>query len=264
MTSPSWSPEQYGKFADPRLRPFHDLVSRIPVTDPASVVDLGCGPGNATRTLTDRWPHASIVGIDGDPRMVEAARALAGRRLSFALGDIRTWRPDEPVDVIVSNAALHWLPDHVDLMPRWLDGLRPGGVLAFQMPLPADRRGATALAAVLSAPRWAGRFDGVTTPGGLSSGDSPVRDAAEYADILSRLGCAVDGWETTYMHVLPGDDPVLEWFAGSGLRPYTDRLDPTDAVAFRADVGVELRAAFPRQPYGTILPFRRVFVVAQR
>ncbi|HZD99062.1 MAG TPA: methyltransferase domain-containing protein [Micromonosporaceae bacterium] len=268
MTSPTWSPTDYLKFADPRARPFADLVGRIATDDPAVVVDLGCGPGNATRTLLDRWPGANVTGIDADEAMIAAAQRLAADvpdgRLTFTSGEIETWTPDRRLDVIVSNAALHWVPTHVDLLPRWLDALRPGGTLAFQVPRPADDRPAAALRAVTSAPRWSGRFDGVTTPGGLSSGPTWVRSAGEYAEILSGLGCAVDAWETTYIHVLPGDDPVLEWFAGSGLRPFTDRLDEAGATAFRADMAAAFRVAYPRQPYGTLLPFRRAFVVARR
>jgi trans-aconitate 2-methyltransferase len=268
MTSPTWSPDDYLKFADPRARPFADLVARVATEDPAVVVDLGCGPGNTTRTLADRWPRAHVTGIDADVAMIDAAQRVAADvpdgRLSFASADIETWSPGGPVDVIVSNAALHWVPTHVELLPRWLGVLRPGGTLAFQVPRPADDRPAAALRAVTSAPRWSGRFDGVASPGALGSGPTWVRSAAEYADILSRLGCLVDAWETTYVHVLPGDDPVLEWFAGSGLRPYTDRLDKTDADAFRAEMAAAFRAAYPRQPYGTLLPFRRAFVVARR
>ena len=267
MTSPSWSPEEYLKFADPRARPFADLTARIITADPAVVVDLGCGPGNATRTLVDRWPAAQITGVDADRAMIAAAQRLASTvandRLSFVARDIETWAPNGLVDVILSNAALHWVPTHVDLFPRWLDALRPGGTLAFQVPRPADERPAAALRAVASAPRWSGRFDGVSTPGALGSGPTWVRSAAEYADILSRLGCSVDAWETTYIHVLPGDDPVLEWFAGSGLRPYTDRLDETDAAGFRAEMAAAFREVYPRAAYGTLLPFRRAFVVAQ-
>jgi trans-aconitate 2-methyltransferase len=268
MTSPSWSPEDYLTFADPRARPFGDLIARVMNVDPAVVIDLGCGPGNMTRTLLDRWPGVQVIGIDADAAMIIAAQRLAADvgddRLSFATGEIETWSPDGAVDVIVSNAALHWVPTHVDLLPRWLDALRPGGTLAFQVPRPADERPAAALHAVTSAPRWSGRFDGVATPGALSSGPTWVRSAAEYADLLGRLGCSVDAWETTYLHVLPGDDPVLAWFAGSGLRPFIDRLDETDTSAFRAEMAAAFREIYPRQPYGTLLPFRRAFVVAQR
>lgn len=263
MTSSSWNPEQYLKFADARERPFADLIGRIATTDPERVVDLGCGPGNATRTLAARWPSAAVTGIDSSADMIgKATRVADGERLRFVVGDIAAWQPDEPVDVIVANAVLHWLPNHVELFPRWLGALRPGGTFAFQVPRPADDRGAAVLRAVTSAPRWAGRFDGVTSPGGLASGHAGVRSAAEYTDVLSRLGCAVDAWETTYVHVLPGDDPVLEWFAGSGLRPFFDRLTGEELDAFRADMAAGFRDAYPRQSYGTLLPFHRVFVVA--
>ncbi|HKE66234.1 MAG TPA: methyltransferase domain-containing protein [Micromonosporaceae bacterium] len=271
MASPTWSPDQYLKFAVARARAFDDLVARIQTSQPVSVADLGCGPGNATRTLVDRWPGAHVIGIDSSEAMIAEARHLAvevpDARLRFEVGDVETWAPDDAVDVIIANAVLHWIPDHAALLPRWVTALRPGGSLAFQVPAPADERGATALRVVTSAPRWSGRLAGVTSPGGLASEPTWVRSADAYADLLSRLDCSVDAWETTYMHVLPGDDPVLEWFAGSGLRPYFDALGgdtSPDAAAFRDEMAAALRDAYPRQPYGTILPFRRVFVVAQR
>jgi trans-aconitate 2-methyltransferase len=271
MTSPTWSPDQYLKFAAARARAFDDLVARIQTPHPSRVVDLGCGPGTVTRTLVDRWPDARITGIDSSEAMIAEARHLGleipDGRLRFELGDITGWRPDGAVDVIIANAVLHWIPDHVSLLAHWVTSLRPGGSLAFQMPMPADERGAAALEAVTAAPRWADRLAGVTSPGGLACEPSAVRRADVYADLLGRLDCTVDAWETTYMHVLPGDDPVLEWFAGSGLRPYFDALggeDSPDARDFRDAMAAALREAYPQRPYGTILPFRRVFVVAQR
>lgn len=264
MTSPSWNPSQYLKFAGERARPFDDLVARIPTMDPRDVVDLGCGPGNVTRTLLDRWPSARVHGIDSSTEMINAAGPLATDRLTFALADVVTWAPDRPLDVLIANAVLHWVPDHVALMPAWVAALRPGGSLAFQVPGNADGRAAAVFRTIAGSPRWSGAFAGVAASGGLTEATTTVRTPAEYADVLGRLGCSVDAWETTYVHLLPGDDPVLEWYAGTGLRPYTDALDDGDVPAFRADVAAALRDAYPREPYGTPLPFRRVFVVARR
>ena len=272
MTSPSWNPEKYLAFAAERGRPFDDLVARIATAEPVDVVDLGCGPGNVTRTLLDRWPEARVRGIDSSPDMVDRAQRVAAEvpdgRLTFELGDVREWRPQRPVDVIVANAVLHWVPEHLDLMRRWIaeDVLRPGGSLAVQMPGNAAGGAAAAVAGVVGSPRWADAFEGVATSGGLAAEGTAVRTPAEYADALGTAGCVVDAWETTYVHVLPGDDPVLEWYGGSGLRPYFDRLTGTggDLDAFRADLAASLRDAFPPKSYGTLLPFRRVFVVARR
>jgi trans-aconitate 2-methyltransferase len=270
MTSPSWNPEKYLDFAAERARPFDDLVARIATPDPVDVVDLGCGPGNVTRTLLGRWPNARVHGIDSSADMIDrAARVAAGApagRLTFSLGDVRTWEPQRSLDVIVANAVLHWVPEHMNLLPRWVGALRPGGSLAFQMPGNAAGEAAAAVAEVTASPRWAGAFAEVATSGGLAAEGTTVREPAAYADELGALGCVVDAWETTYVHVLAGEDPVLEWYSGTGLRPYFDRLEATggDLDALRADLAASLRAAFPPRPYGTQMPFRRVFVVARR
>jgi len=266
-SSPSWDPGQYQRFAAERARPFTDLVAQIPTRDPRTVIDLGCGPGNVTATLADRWPLAHITGIDSSPAMVEAARPLTrSGRLEFGLGDVTTWRPaPDAYDVIVCNAVLQWVPGHLDLLPGWVDGLRAGGALAVQMPVAADAAATTAFRTLAASPRWAGRLGDTGLHRG-PRGDSPVRPAREYLDALAHPGLDVNVWETTYLHVLPGEDPVLEWFAGTGLRPYLDALadDPEAAGEFRAEVAQALREAYPRQPYGTVLPFRRLFVVAVR
>jgi trans-aconitate 2-methyltransferase len=263
MTSPSWNPDQYLKFAAERARPFADLVGRIPTQAPRTIVDLGCGAGNVTRTLLDRWPDTRVLGIDSSAEMIAAAAQHASERLAFAVGDLTTWRPAEPVDVIISNATLHWVPRHVDLFPMWIGDLAPGGTFAFQIPANADPRAAQALDTITESPRWSGLFDSVHRAGALAGNPDGVRTPAVYTDILGNLGCAVDAWETTYLHVLPGDDPVVEWFRGSGLRPYLDALDPDDRSEFLAEVRAAFREVFPQRPYGTVLPFRRIFVVAQ-
>jgi trans-aconitate 2-methyltransferase len=266
LSQVSWDPGQYELFAAERARPFHDLVAQIPTTDPRHVVDLGCGPGTVTATLADRWPGAHVYGLDSSTDMIDAAKRLTrSGRLEFGLGDIGDWRPaPASVDVIVSNAALQWVPDHVAALPRWAAALRPGGALALQVPAlggPAVKIIRTAV----SSPRWAERLAPVAAGAGPRS-VSPVRPLDEYLDVLAGAGLAVNAWETTYLHVLPGADPVLEWFAGTGLRPYLDALadDPEALAAFREEVARLLRVEYPRRDYGTVLPFRRLFVVATR
>ncbi|MEV0135274.1 methyltransferase domain-containing protein [Dactylosporangium sp. NPDC050688] len=250
----SWDPEQYARFADERSRPFHELVARIPTTTPVAVVDLGCGPGTLTATLAARYPDAAVLGIDASPQMLAAAAPLATPQLSFQLGDIAGWRPQRgSVDVIVANASLQWVPDHAALLPVLAAALDDGGTLAFQVPTGGPVLDATVL-------DRAGLDPALPGPRGAS----PVREPAWYVRTLAGLGLAVDAWETTYLHVLPGDDPVLEWFSGTGLRPYFDALSGAELDDFRARVAAHLREHYPREPFGTILPFPRLFVVAHR
>ncbi len=266
MGSPSWNPEQYQLFADERARPFLDLIGRIRTTTPAAVVDLGCGPGSMTALLSDRWPTADVLGIDSSVDMIGAAGAhTRPGRLRFAAGSISDWTPP-PVDVIVSNAALQWVPDHVGLLPAWAAALQPGGALAFQVPRSSGMRAGEIFRSVAARPRWTALLAAAATGTGPRSAGSPVRPVAEYVDVLATAGLQVDAWETTYHHVLQGSDPVLEWFSGTGLRPYLDalRADPTALADFRAEVGGLLREAYPAAPYGTVLPFPRLFVVAHR
>ena len=264
MTSPTWDPALYLTFAAERARPFADLVQRIAVDGPGSVVDLGCGPGNATATLLDRWPGARVHGVDSSPAMIDEASALAGPRLTFELGAIEDWRPDAPVDVIVSNAALQWVPSHLDLLPRWVDLLTPGGALAFQVPANFEGPAAAVFREVATRREFAPALATVAGSGGPSARGGVARPAVEYVDLLGGLGCRVDAWETTYQHVLPGEDPVLAWYSGTGLRPYLEALDDQPRAAFREQVANGLREAFPARPYGTVMPFTRIFVVAYR
>lgn len=255
-----WDPAQYGVFGAERGRPFDELVARIPVRDPGYVVDLGCGSGERTLTLLRRWPEAVVEGFDSSPEMIAAARraaSAAGAPVRFTVQDIRRWRPGRPVDVIVSNAVLHWIPDHEGLLARWVGHLVPAGCMAFQVPGNHAAPSHTLLRELCESPRWRGRL------GGLLEAES-VRDAAGYLAFLTELGCAVDAWETTYVHLLGGDDAVLEWVKGSTLRPVLAALDPDAADDFLAEYGAALRAAYPPGPHGTVFPFRRIFVVARR
>ena len=260
----AWDPAQYLKFEAERARPFHDLVARIVVESPQRVVDLGCGPGNATATLLDRWPEALVEGVDSSPEMIASATALAGPQLRFSVGGIETWQPGGPVDVIVSNAALQWVPSHVDLLAGWMAALTKGGAMAFQVPSNVDSGAASAFRTVAARPRWADRLGAVAASWGPSQSGGVVRTGEEYVDLLAGLGYQVDAWQTTYFHVLPGEDPVLEWYSGTGLRPFLAALPESEHGEYRAEVAAELRAAFPTRSYGTILPFRRLFVIAYR
>jgi trans-aconitate 2-methyltransferase len=249
-----WDPEQYLRFADERGRPFRDLVTRVGATEPRVVADLGCGPGNLTVELARRWPSATVVGVDDSPEMIERARAGAGGEAEFVLADARTWEPSEPVDVLVSNATLQWIPDHLPLLDRLVGYLAPDGWLAFQVPGNFGEPSHTELAAVAEDPRWGHRLAERARP--------RVEEPVVYLERLAGLGLRVDAWETTYLQVLQGEDAVLEWMRGTGLRPVLSALEPADRELFEGEYAERLRKAYPRQDYGTVLPYRRIFVVA--
>ncbi|MFF5160564.1 trans-aconitate 2-methyltransferase [Streptomyces sp. NPDC000348] len=259
--NPTWDPAQYLRHAGHRARPFTDLLARVPdlAGDPPRIADLGCGAGNVTALLADRWPAARTTGYDNSPEMLDRARAdHQGGGLDFAHADVRTWTPGEPYDLIVSNATLHWVPGHADRFGDWVEGLAPGGILAFQVPGNFGAPSHTLLRELAASPRWRARLDGV-----LRHEDAVLRPEA-YLEHLTALGCTTDAWETTYIHLLTGEDPVLDWVRGTALRPVLTALadDPGARDAFVAEYRTALRAAYPAGPHGTPFPFRRVFAVA--
>ncbi len=251
-----WNPATYLEFADERSRPFFDLTSRIDARAPATVVDLGCGPGQLTAVLAARWPNATVQGIDSSVEMVEAATAHTGERVSFALGDVASWRPAVPVDVIVSNATLQWVPGHRGLIPRLVEALRPGGWLAFGVPRNFSEPSHRMLHELAADPRFAVTTRDVDTPSAY--------DAGTYLADLARLGCHVDAWETTYLHILTGPDAVFRWISGTGARPVLQALSEAQRAEFVPEYQALLRSAYPEHEFGTVLPFRRVFVVARK
>jgi trans-aconitate 2-methyltransferase len=250
-----WDPQQYARYADERSRPFFELLGRVGATAPAYVVDLGCGDGALTATLLARWPGAVVDGVDSSAQMLAGAEEYAvPGRLAFHRGDLAGWRPPRRPDVVVSNAALQWVPGHEAVLRGLVAGLAPGGWLAVQVPANFDEPSHTLLREVAGRPRWRGA---VPPPR-----PAPVLTPAGYLDLLAGLGCRVDAWQTTYLHVLAGADAVLEWTAGSALRPVLAALSAADAEELRAEYGAALRAAYPERDYGTVFPFRRTFVVA--
>ncbi|RKN45882.1 methyltransferase domain-containing protein [Streptomyces hoynatensis] len=263
----AWNPLRHLRAATARTRPFHDLFLHVPdpARGPARVVDLGCGSGEITALLAERWPGAHVTGLDNSAERLREAERFAGPtpgggRLDFGRADLADWAPGEPVDVLVSSAAIQWVPDHLDLFKTWTHTLTPGGVLAFQLPDNAASAGHAALRELCASPRWRDRLGrGVLR-------ELRVHDPAVYADRLASLGFAVDAWETTYAHVLPGPDPFAEWIGGTGMRPVLDALvgEPGAAGEFLAAYRERLRAAYPVTACGTVFPFRRVFAVATR
>jgi trans-aconitate 2-methyltransferase len=258
-----WNPEQYARFGDERSRPFFELVNRIGATDPRTVVDLGCGPGALTASLVERWPSADVLGVDNDAAMLASATNVLGdsKALRFTSGDIATWRVTEPADVIVSNAALQWVPNHLELLPALAAQVKPGGWFAFQVPGNLDDAHHQAIRAVRRRQRWAS----IPTIAALPERTHVSSTAVTYTDKLADCGFSVDAWETTYVHILHGHDPILEWVKGTGLRPVLNALPSEEARdGFCRELAPLLRDAYPSRPYGTPFPFRRVFVVAHR
>jgi len=252
-----WDPQQYVRYSSERGRPFFDLISQIGAASPASVVDLGCGPGSLTATLAERWPDASVVGMDSSPEMIASASEHASDRVSFAVSEASTFSA-AGVDVVVSNALLQWVPDHVPLLQRWAGELPSGGWLAFQVPSNFGGESHVLMREVAATARWHAVLGSV-----LRHGDA-VASPAEYLDALASVGLVVNAWQTEYLHVLAGDDPVLEWVRGTGLRPVLSLLNEAEQAEFEATYGAALRSAYPRRPYGTVFPFLRTFVVAQK
>ncbi|MFD7661669.1 trans-aconitate 2-methyltransferase [Streptomyces sp. NPDC059788] len=267
--APTWDPQQYLRHAGHRTRPFHDLLARIPELPnrnrPARIADLGCGPGNVTVQLADRWPDAHITGLDSSADMLKEAELYAGPtsgggHLDFGPADATDWRPAEPFDLIVSNAALQWVPNHPESFPDWVDGLTPGGTLAFQVPGNFTSPSHALLGDLCDEPQWRDRL------GGHGRRFVHILAPAAYLERLTALGCAVDAWETTYVQLLQGEDPVLDWVKGTALRPVLTVLedDPAARDEFLSQYRDLLRKSYPPGPHGTVFPFRRIFVVAHK
>jgi trans-aconitate 2-methyltransferase len=263
---PVWDPAQYQRHAEDRTRPLHDLLARVPdLPSPAPrIADLGCGPGAPTGVLARRWPRAHVTGYDNSAAMLAEAAAHAGASpeggaVDFAHADLNRWRPENTFDLLFSNAALQWCPGHTESFPAWVEALPPGGTFAFQVPGNYAAPSHTLLHDLRNSPRWRERV-------GAPSRQGTVLDPAGYLAALAPLGCRVDAWETTYLHLLPGRDPVLDWTKGTALRPVLTALadDPEAREAFLTEYRDALRAAYPAGPHGTVFPFRRLFVVAVR
>ncbi len=251
-----WDPTTYLTFADHRGRPFRDLVGRVAIEDPRRVVDLGCGPGNQTLTLAQRWPGAIVQGVDSSPEMVDAAKALG---VDASVGDVNDWVPEPDTDVLLTNAVLQWVPGHQKLLRRWVGQLPSGAWLATQVPGNFGAASHVLIREQADSAEWRGELGEI----GLR-GDDVVATPQEYADLLMDAGCQVDAWETTYLQLLTGQDPVLQWVTGTALRPIKAALDDQRWGQFLDELRPKLRAAYPPRSDGTTwFDFRRVFVIAR-
>ena len=250
----TWNPEQYLRYGDERSRPFLDLTSRIGAEHPGLVVDLGAGPATQTRLLAERWPGAEVLAVDSSPEMI--ARAGAQEGVTAVLGDLRTWTPPGEVDVLVTNAALQWVDGHLALLPRLAGLLAPGGWFAMQVPGNFEEPSHTLRRELAAQAPYAEHLQGIASPAS--------HDAADYLRALQEAGLEVDAWETTYLHVLHGPDPVFEWVAGTGARPTLQALPEDLRARFEEEFRARLREAYPDRGHGVVLPFRRVFAVGRR
>ena len=261
----TWDPAQYLKYSGERLRPALDLLARIGVAAPRTIVDLGCGAGNVTRILAERWPKARVVGLDNSAAMLAKARASGVAGIDWREAELAAWA-GSPVpaaaDVVFSNAALHWLDDHAGLFPRLFSAVAQGGILAVQMPSNFAASSHVELHAVAAGARWRSRIGDRARP-------VPVATSAQYFEWLAPMADSIDAWTTEYLHVLPrgeeGDHPVVAWTKGTALTPFLEALDPDEQRAFVADYAERIRIAYPVRSDGRVLfPFRRLFIIATR
>lgn len=248
----TWDPTQYARFASERSRPFFDLLARVPDGDVRCVADLGCGTGQLTRTLAERWPLAQVYGIDTSSEML--AEVPAHPALRFECADLRSWSPPQPVDRLISNAVLQWLPDHASLLDHMLSMLSAAGVLAVQVPHNGDSPAMCAISELMQSRTWRASLGDVRLPG--------IESSRWYAERLAKLGLHVDLWETVYWHRMQSARDILDWLCGSVLRPVMAKLEADRWAVFRDALLRRLEAAHPAHAATTGWPFRRLFFVA--
>ncbi len=259
-TVTTWDTKLYLTFEEERNQPCRDLLARIRISAPARIVDLGCGPGNSTAILRARWEDADLTGVDSAPEMLASARQTASD-VHWTLGDLRSWTPAGAYDLVFSNAALQWVPEHAGLIPRLWSWVAPGGALAFQVPV----RTTPPAAWVRALERARARSGGDTAP--LENVErSEVLSPAEYFELLAPTAARVDLWDTEYDHVLPGPDAIVEWTRGTALREYLARLaDDATRTRFLSAYREEIRREYPLRHGGRVVfPFDRRFVLAYR
>lgn len=251
-----WSAEQYLKFEDERTRPARDLLAQVPLRQPQKIADIGCGPGNSTALLVERWPQASVIGVDTSADMLRQARErLPGHK--FIEANVAHWAPPAGTEVLFANAVFQWVPEHLKHLKRLLGGLPAGGVLAVQMPDNLDEPSHIMMREVAFQEPWRHQLakaaelrDGLPVPG-------------VYYDALRPLCSRLEIWHTIYNHVLDDAVAIVEWVKGTGLRPFVDPLEPPERKAYLAAYTARIAAAYPPQADGKVLlRFPRIFIVA--
>jgi trans-aconitate 2-methyltransferase len=248
-----WNTQLYLRFERERTQPSRDLLARIAIDHPEEIVDLGCGPGNSTAVLRERWPLAKIVGVDNSPAMLEQAKKT-DEKTEWRCEDISSWRSSSQVDLIFANASLHWLPDHESLLHSLMQQLKPGGTLAFQVPALYDQPATAAIREISGLDSWK-----IYAPKSFPF----VHPAPIYHDYLAGEAGSIDLWETIYYHQLPDHTAILDWYGSAGLRPYLEALpDDTTRKQFQQQLLGRFRTLFPQRTNGDVLlPFCRLFVV---
>lgn len=258
MAERDWNPELYRRYEDERTRPARELLARVALTAPRLVYDLGCGPGNSTELVVQRYPDARVIGTDNSPAMLDSAR----QRLptcTFELGDIAQWQPAEPPDLIYANAALQWVGDHDSLLPRLFASLAPGGVLAIQMPDNRDEPTHRLMREVAALDPWAGAI------GDAAAVRTKIFGLQHYYDLLAADAAEVDVWRTAYQHPMETPAAIVEWVRSTGLRPFIDPLNDTWRVAYLEEYERRIALAYPpRADKRLLLAFPRLFIVARR
>lgn len=251
-----WDPTRYLQFADDRARPFIDLIAQVP-TNPLTIVDLGCGPGHLTKHLRAMWPAAEVLGIDNSADMVDRAiRDNTDARANYDIADVAEWTPHRPIDLFISNATFQWVPTQFDVIERLLGHLSESGTFAIQVPTSTDSPTLTILAELADSEPYADALRDIRR--------LPRLDALDYLTFFADRGYHVNAWETRYLHVLEGPDPVYDWISGTGARPFLQALSGDLRDQFVADLKQRLAEAYPRRDWGTVLPFRRTFAVATK
>ena len=253
-----WSARQYLKFEDERTRPPRDLLAQVPLQRPRFVVDLGCGPGNSTELLVERYPQSEIVGLDSSPDMLRKARERLPQ-CKFIEADIETWTPDPRTDLLFSNAVMQWLPDHTAVLRRLLEALSPGGVLAVQMPDNTREPGLVFQREVGESGPWADH------PEIKAAARDDLPSVEAYYDLLKSACSHLDIWHSVYNHVMASPQAIVEWLKGSSLQPFLSPLDAAAREKFLAAYGAKIATAYkPRADGKVLLKFPRLFIVAVR
>lgn len=252
-----WNPDVYMKFGDLRTRPALELATRCGPALDGLIYDLGCGPGNSTQVLASLNPGARLVGVDSSPEMLDRAANEGPSGVLWSLGDLQTWKADEPADLLFSNAAYQWLDNHERLLPRLLDHLKPGGKLAIQMPQNFSAPSHVLMRQIASEGPFAAKLSPVLR-------HDPVGSPQDYYDLFSARAASIDIWETEYAQILSGQDPVFNWVSGTALRPLMAELEAHEQVEFATVYKQALIQAYPRRGDGkTLFPFKRIFMVVQ-